>query len=111
MVSQPGRGNVVVVVVLIGSDVVVVVAHPEPAHASQQLVAAPTHAVPRLGALQWAASFATLHFAPFGFVMQHVTNPGFPHVDRAAHRWATPLQRLFASVSPSTRAEHRVYSP
>jgi hypothetical protein len=107
MVSQPGRGNVVVVV---DGGVVVVVAHPESVQALQQLVAAPTHAVPPLGALQWAASFATSHLVPLRFVMQHVTNPGFPHVDRAAHRWATPLQLLFARVSPSTRAEHRVYS-
>jgi hypothetical protein len=107
MVSQPGRGNVVVVV---GGAVVVVAAHPDPAQASQHIVDAPTHAVPFFGALQWAASFAILHLVPFGFVMQHVTNPGFPHVDRAAHGWARPLQLLFASVSRSTRAEHRVYS-
>jgi hypothetical protein len=101
MVSQPGRGSVVVVVV----------AHPESLQASQQVVAAPTHAVPTLGALQWEASLAILQLVRLRFVMQHVTNPGFPHVDCAAHRWATPLQLLFARVSPSTRAEHRVYSP
>ena len=113
MVSQPGRGNVVVVEdeVVVGRAVVVVVTQPEPAHASQQLVAAPTHAVPRLGRRQWVASFAIVHVVPFGLVMQHVTESGLPHVDRAAHRWATSLQLLFPSVSPSTRAEHRVYSP
>lgn len=63
---------------------------PGAGHASQQLVQVP--AVPFFAA-QDAASFLILHDAVpvFGFVRQQVTNPGFPHVDFAAHFLTAPL--------------------
>ena len=43
------------------------------------------HAVPCLVALQCAASLFVLQVVlPFALVRQHVTKPGFPHVERAA---------------------------
>jgi hypothetical protein len=81
---------------------------PEPgagalAHASQQLEQ-PVLAVPPtvpLAAVQWSASFFVLHFVTVFFVMQHVTKPGLPQTECAAHLTTWPLHcfgRLFGSV-------------
>jgi len=68
-------------------------AQPVAVQASQQLEKPPTHAEPPDGGVQWSASRFVEHFvAPFALVRQQVTKPGFPHVDRAAHRWIAPLQ-------------------
>jgi hypothetical protein len=40
-----------------------------------------------------------LHFVPFGFVTQHVTKPGLPHVERDAQRFTNPAQLLLTSVA------------
>jgi hypothetical protein len=82
-VSPQGVGRLVVVVLV----VVVVTAQPPLPHASQQLVADPTHTCPPLGALHDDARRFTVHLvAPPGFVRQQVTAPGLPHVERAAQR-------------------------
>jgi hypothetical protein len=93
-------------VVVVGASVVVVVvppAHPVSVHASQQLGKEPTHAVPFFGGLHFVASFLMLQVVfgrPFLIVvLQHVTDPGLPHVDFAAHWTTAPLQffgRVFA---------------
>jgi hypothetical protein len=62
---------------------------PGDGHASQQLVQLPT--VPCF-AVQWAASFLTLHFVPLVVVRQQVTAVGLPHVEWAAHFLTAPLQ-------------------
>ena len=70
-------------------------AQPPSVHASQQLENAPVHALPPAGATQWSPSRFVLHLVfPDELVRQQVTNPGFPHVDRAAHRFTAPLQYL-----------------
>ena len=56
------------------------------------------------------------HFVlPFEFVRQHVTKPGLPHVDLAAHLITLPLQFMgssFASArSFATVATHFTYWP
>jgi hypothetical protein len=80
--------------------VVVVVTHPELVQASQQLANAPTHAVPPLGGTHDAALFLIVHFVlPDAVVRQHVTNPGLPHVDRAAHFFTNPRQLLFTRTA------------
>src|SRR5579862_1251950 len=72
--------------------------HPPAPHASQQLEVCPGHAVPCFGALQCAASRLMLHLVlPFTVVRQHVTNPGFPQVDRASHATTARLH-CFESV-------------
>jgi hypothetical protein len=87
----------VVVVVLV---VVVVVTHPEAVHASQQLANSPTHAVPPCGGTHDAALFFVVHFVfPVAVVRQHVTNPGFPQVERAAHFFTSPPQLLFTRTA------------
>jgi hypothetical protein len=44
-----------------------------------------------------------LHFvAPLALVRQQVTNPGLPHVERAAQDFTVPLQRLVSR--PAFRA-------
>jgi len=89
-------------VVPVGVVVVVTVGHVAPPQASQQLDTSPTQAVPRLGALQAAARRLMLHVCPrCAFVRQHVTNPGLPQVDFAAHRFTAPLQ-AFGSVPALT---------
>ena len=64
--------------------------HVPPApHASQQLEAAPTHAVPPAGAVH-LSSRLILHFVwPSSSVRQQVTNPGRPQVDCSAQCSAT----------------------
>ena len=83
MVSPHGVARLVVVVLV----VVVVTVQPPLPHASQQLVAEPTHACPPLGALHDDARRLTVHLvAPLAFVRQQVTAPAFPHVERDAQR-------------------------
>jgi hypothetical protein len=82
-------------------------------HASQQLVQ-PVLTTPPF-AVQWSASFLILHFVSAFFVMQQVTNPGLPHVERAAHLLTAPLQFLgrFSSSACSfaTPATHFTNEP
>jgi len=87
---------------------------PGAGHASQQLVQVPT--VPCF-AVQWAASFLTLHFGPFAVVRQQVTVPGLPQVECAAHFLTAPLQ-LFGMLGlvpldsiSATPATHFTYAP
>jgi len=73
------------VVVVVGAVVVVVPPAQLPAvHASQQLGCVPTQADPPSGAdeAHACAESWTLHVvAPLACVRQHVTKPGFPHVE------------------------------
>ena len=91
-------------------------AHPPDTQASQQLAWLPTVAVPCLGALHLPASCLMEHFVtPLAVVRQHVTNPGFPQVDRAAHMWIGCAE-LFGSVPIFTAAvrccaTHLTYAP
>jgi len=91
-------------------------AQPLVVQASQQLEKAPTHAEPPLGALHWFAPFLVEHrVLPRLSVVQQVTNPGLPHVERAAHETTLPLQ-LFGSASSSasmlaTPRAHFTYWP
>jgi hypothetical protein len=95
-------GAAVVVVgaagVVVGTPVVLVVvsqtnAPPgDDSHASQQLVAVPTHAWPSFGGLHLSALFLIEHFTlPLRSMRQQVTEPGLPHVDFAAQRVTSPL--------------------
>jgi len=111
-------GNVVVVIpatdvvvvdamgpVVVGptGDVVVVVlpvSQAVPVQASQQL--GQTVTVPPFAAHR-AALFASLQTVEPPFGIQHDTNPGLPHVERAAQDATSRLQR-FGSVPPRTRA-------
>jgi hypothetical protein len=72
-------------------------------HASQQLAKVLTHAEPFFGALHLSALDFVEHFVtPLALVRQHVTNPGFPQVDRAAHFLsATPQLRFTKAHSPA----------
>jgi hypothetical protein len=80
--------------------------------ASQQLVNAPTHAVPPAGALQLSAVCLVAHFVtPAAFVRQQVTNPAFPHVDLAAHFFTAPRQLLLTSTVLACCAAHLTYAP
>jgi hypothetical protein len=96
-------GSVVVVVLVVVVAVVVVVATQPPVpHASQQLANCPTHARPPAGALHREASRFTLQDV-FAFrVRQHVTAPGRPHTERAAHRTTADLHS--GRSNPGTRA-------
>jgi hypothetical protein len=80
---------------VVGGATVVVGAHVPFAHASQQLEYWPTHAAPSGGATHKSAELLVLHFVLSFLVMQQVTNPGFPHVDFAAHFLTRPRQLLF----------------
>src|SRR5581483_6166779 len=70
----------------------------------------PTHAVAPAGAVQCAASCLILHFVCPAFVTQHVTAPGFPHVDRAAQRFSALAHDLFARRDTCC-ATHFSYAP
>jgi len=101
--------GVVVVVLLV---VVVVAAQPDAVQASQQLGNGPTHLAPPPCCVQCEASFLSVHFVtPLVFVRQHVTNPGFPHVDLAAHRLTTLRQLGFCSVAFAWSTAQLTYSP
>jgi hypothetical protein len=97
---------VVVNVVVLAPLVVVVPPHSRAAHASQQLVALPTHALPPFGGLQDEPRCAKAGrrgsmrhvVAPAAVTRQQVTNSRLPHVERAAHRMTCPLQ--LAGSSP-----------
>src|SRR5262245_54893045 len=86
--------NVVVVVCAVVVVVVVVCVEqlgplPGAGHASQQLVHVPT--TPCLS-VQCISSFFVLHVVTLlSFVMQHVTKPGLPQVECAAHFFNAPL--------------------
>jgi len=72
-------------------------------HASQQLAKVLTHAEPPFGALHLSALDFVEHFvAPFAFVRQHVTNPGLPQVERAAHFLTAPPQLRFSKAASFT---------
>ena len=89
--------DVVDVVVVTVKVVVVGDAQPLPPHASQQLDAVPTHALPCFGALQRPCLIEHDVF-PDADVRQQVTNPVRPQVDRAAHRTTAPRHfRLWSS--------------
>ena len=96
-------GAVVVGAVVVGA-VLVVVVPPQPAsHALQQLDVVPTHACPPFGALHLSALDLVEHFSlPFALMRQHVTNPGFPQVERAAHFLAAAAQLGFCNPAPFT---------
>ena len=90
-------------VVVVGGAVVVVVPPQPPAHASQQLDVVPTHACPPFGALHLSALDLVEHFSlPRALMRQHVTNPGFPQVERAAHFLAAAPQLGFAKLAAFT---------
>jgi hypothetical protein len=97
-----------VVVDVVDVVVLVVVLHPPAPHASQQLANDPTHALPPYGAVQRAADDLIAHdVRPVLVVRQHVTKPGFPHVDLAAHLRTAPAQLLLTSVASATASAHR----
>jgi hypothetical protein len=76
-------------------EVVVVGVHDVPVHASQQLASAPTHAPPPVGRRHCAGARLIAHdVLPNLDVRQHVTKPGLPHVDRAAHFLTAGAQPL-----------------
>jgi hypothetical protein len=110
IVPFPQTGTSVVVVV------VVVAAQPPATQASQQLGTFPTQACPPAGARHRSAlDFLLQRVSPLAFVRQHVTNPGRPHVDFAAH-WTTALRHSFgrspsATAARATSVTHRTYAP
>ena len=85
--------------------------HVPSTQASQQLETWPTHAVPPFGATHRLASRFVEHFVLSFLVLQHVTKPGFPHVDLAAHFFTTPLQLLFVIVALMCWTAHETYAP
>ncbi len=116
----PSQGlSVVVVVVLLVLvtvlvvDVVVAGLQPDVGvQASQQLGKFPTHAWPFFGARHVVASRLTEHLVVPGLlVRQHVTKPGFPQVECAAHRVTTPAQLWFTSVALACPAAQLTYEP
>jgi hypothetical protein len=86
--------EVVVLVLLLVLVVRVVVTQPPALQASQQLGNAPTHALAPDREAHFANGFGLQMVGPFDRVRQQVTNPGLPHVERAAHRLTAPLHRL-----------------
>jgi hypothetical protein len=89
-------------VVVVGAAVLVVVLVPPsqtkapPAELgwqeSQQLAAAPTHATPAFGGLHLSARLLIeQRTLPRRSTRQHVTKPGLPQVERAAHFITAPL--------------------
>jgi len=99
-------------VVVVGGAVVVVVPPQPPSHASQQLDVAPTHAWPSFGGLHLSALDLIEHFSlPRLSMRQHVTKPGLPHVDLAAHLVTAPLQLWLTSVPLACSVAHLTYWP
>jgi hypothetical protein len=99
LVDEVGAAPVLLDVVLTGVVVDVVLpphvnapsADPA-AHASQQLVAVPTHATPPCDGVHFAALLLIVHFTlPLPSTRQHVTAPFFPQVECAAHETTSPL--------------------
>jgi hypothetical protein len=98
-----GAAEVVVgaALVVVGAAVVLVVVPPWQTKAppaelgwqeSQQLAAAPTHAVPPFGGLHlFSPLLIEQRTLPRRSTRQHVTKPGFPQVERAAHSITAPL--------------------
>ena len=106
--SRPQGGGTRVLVVEVDDVVVVVAVHPPASHASQQLGAVPTHALPPFGATQRAAvRFSAHELVPERRVRQHATNPGLPHVDLEAQRVTTPAQPLLTSAAAASSAAQR----
>ena len=101
--TQHPRAPGIVVVVADGTVVVVLVGRPHEPHASQQLGAAPTHAVPPGGALHAAALRLMLHLAvPLASVRQQVTKFFLPQTECAAH--CTSSSRQACRSEPSRTA-------
>jgi hypothetical protein len=99
------------VVIVLEVLVVVVVAHPLAAQASQHEEKELTQDVPAFGALHAEERLLTAHFVtPAAVVRQQVTAPALPQVDLAAHRMTAPRLsrgRLFAATAASaTPATH-----
>src|SRR5436305_1582013 len=70
----------------------------------------PTRGRPPRGALHFAAPCLMEHFVtPFALLRQQVTNPGFPHVDLAAHRTMAPREAF--GLPFTACATHRTYVP
>jgi hypothetical protein len=85
-------------------------------HASQQLGTLLTQAVPPLSGLHGETrGFVWQRVAPAAVVRQQVTNPNFPHVERAAHRLTRPLQSFGRSRARArclaTAAAQLTYAP
>ena len=94
------RHWIVVLVVLVVVVVVVIGTQPVGLQASQQLGRLPTHALLPLGAVQCVPLLLTEQdVLPLLLVRQHVTKPGFPQADLAAHFFTRPRQLLFASTA------------
>ena len=83
----------VVVLVVVGGT------HPDVEHDSQQLVKFPAHAVPPRGATHAAALSLMLQVVLPLLVWQHVTEPGFPHVDLLAQSFTNAAQLLLRSAA------------
>jgi hypothetical protein len=58
------------------------------------------------GATHRVSELFVLHFVFSFFVTQQVTNPGFPHVDFAAHLFTSPRQLLFTRLAFACSAAH-----
>jgi hypothetical protein len=106
-----------VVEVVVGGGAVVVVAPQTPAgHASQQLTAEPTHAVPPDDATQSLGRATTPHAPPpLPSVVQQVTYPGRPQVELPSQSMTSSRQsRVRFPLRTSSRAmreAHFTYSP
>src|SRR4030095_17268950 len=99
-----GWGVVAGGVGVVGGGAALVVVPPRPAsHSLQQLDVVPTHACPPFGALHLSALDLVEQFSlPRALMLQHVTNPGFPQVERAAHFLAAAPQLGFAKAAAFT---------
>src|SRR5881628_2582512 len=90
-------------------------AQPVAVQASQQLGWFPAHALPPAGAwsVQAGELLLVLHFVvPLDLVLQQVTKPGFPHVERAAHFLTAPRHAFGSEVFAFTWcATHDTYCP
>ena len=72
-------------------------------HASQQLAKVLTQAEPPFGGVHLSALDFVEHFVlPVAAVRQHVTNPGLPQVERAAHFLTAAPQLRFSSGASFT---------
>jgi hypothetical protein len=102
--------------VVVGSTVVLVVdggisqLSPEPGagQASQQLEQCET--TPPLS-MQCSSLFFVLHFVPFSLVMQQVTKPGLPQVEREAQVFTYFEHERLTRVSLAVWTAHLTYAP